>query len=126
MNKKTINRLLIILAGIVTIALFKYFDLGQYLTLSYIKESQDHFSLLYAEHRMAVIGSYMAIYIAVTALSLPGAAVMTLAGGALFGLMVGTVVVSFASTIGATIACIVPAFSSETGCRINSGTAWRQ
>jgi uncharacterized membrane protein YdjX (TVP38/TMEM64 family) len=110
MNKKTINRLLIILAGIIAIALFKYFDLGQYLTLGYIKESQEYFRQLYAEHRMAVIGAYMAIYIAVTALSLPGAAVMTLAGGALFGLIVGTVVVSFASTIGATIACIVSRF----------------
>ena len=52
----------------------------------------------------------MGIYIAVTALSLPGAAVLTLAGGALFGLGVGTVAVSFASTIGATLACLVSRF----------------
>jgi uncharacterized membrane protein YdjX (TVP38/TMEM64 family) len=57
-----------------------------------------------------VIGAYMAIYIGVTALSLPGAVVMTLAGGALFGFVVGTVVVSFASTIGASAACIVSRF----------------
>jgi uncharacterized membrane protein YdjX (TVP38/TMEM64 family) len=49
----------------------------------------------------------MLIYIVVTALSLPGAAVMTLAGGGLFGLVTGTIVVSFASTIGATCACVV-------------------
>ena len=52
----------------------------------------------------------MLIYIVVTALSLPGAAVMTLAGGALFGFVVGTIVVSFASTIGATLACFVSRF----------------
>ncbi|MEX1303389.1 MAG: TVP38/TMEM64 family protein, partial [Desulfotignum sp.] len=49
-------------------------------------------------------------YITVTALSLPGAAVMTLAGGALFGLVTGTVVISFASTIGATLAFLVSRF----------------
>lgn len=110
MNKKTINRIIIIVAAIIAAALFKYFDLGQYLTLAYLKESQEHFYQLYREHRVMVIGGYMAIYITVTALSLPGAAVMTLAGGALFGLLVGTVVVSFASTIGATIACMVSRF----------------
>jgi uncharacterized membrane protein YdjX (TVP38/TMEM64 family) len=52
----------------------------------------------------------MVIYILVTSLSLPGATVMTLAGGALFGLWVGTVVVSFASTIGATLASFVSRF----------------
>jgi uncharacterized membrane protein YdjX (TVP38/TMEM64 family) len=56
------------------------------------------------------IASYTLIYIAVTALSLPGAAVMTLAGGGLFGLLVGTIVVSFASTIGATLAFLVSRF----------------
>ena len=52
----------------------------------------------------------MLIYILVTSLSLPGAAVMTLAGGALFGLLRGTIIVSFASTIGATLACFVSRF----------------
>jgi uncharacterized membrane protein YdjX (TVP38/TMEM64 family) len=89
---------------------FRYFDLGQYLSLDYIKASQERFDLLYRSHRLAVIGAYMAIYIAVTALSLPGAVVMTLAGGGLFGLAVGTVAISFASTIGATLACLVSRF----------------
>lgn len=110
MDKKTVNRIIIIVAAILAAALFKYFDLGQYLTLAYLKESQEHFHQLYSEHRFMVIGGYMTIYITVTALSLPGAAVMTLAGGALFGLLIGTVVVSFASTIGATIACMVSRF----------------
>ena len=51
-----------------------------------------------------VIGVFFAVYVAVTALSLPGAAILTLAGGAIFGLLVGTLVVSFASSIGATLA----------------------
>ena len=96
-----------ILAGVVA---FRYFDLGQYLSLEYIKASQDKFQALYLEHRLLVVTSYMGIYIAVTALSLPGAAVLTLAGGGLFGLVVGTVAVSFASTIGATLACAVSRF----------------
>jgi len=86
------------------------FDLGRFLSLSYVKSSQTSFVGLYAQNRALVIGIYMAVYILVTALSLPGAAVMTLAGGALFGLWVGTIVVSFASTIGATLACFVSRF----------------
>ena len=98
---------MIVLAGASAVAAFFYFDLRQYLTLDYLKESQEHFRRLYEDNRLTVLGTYMAIYIVVTALSLPGAVIMTLAGGALFGLVVGTVAVSFASTIGATIACIV-------------------
>ncbi|WP_054032355.1 TVP38/TMEM64 family protein [Desulfatitalea tepidiphila] len=89
---------------------FWYLELGQYLSLDYIKSSQERFQTLYQSHRVLVIAAYMGIYILVTALSLPGAAVMTLAGGALFGLVTGTVVVSFASTIGATLACLVSRF----------------
>ncbi len=110
MDKKLLQRLLIIAALVVVVILFKTLGLGQYLTLDYLKASQDKFSQLYGENRLAVIASYMAIYIAVTALSLPGAAVMTLAGGALFGFWIGLVVVSFASTIGATLACFVARF----------------
>lgn len=107
MNSTLIKRLLIVLAGIIAVALFYYFDLKQYLTLSYIKESQAYFQQLYLDNRLVVISSYMAIYITVTALSLPGAVIMTLAGAGLFGFTVGTIVISFASTIGATVACAV-------------------
>jgi len=95
---------------VIGIFAFRYFELGQYLSLDYLKTSQAKFYQLYQSHRLAVIAAYMGIYIAVTALSLPGAAVMTLAGGGLFGLVVGTIVVSFASTIGATLACAVSRF----------------
>ena len=110
MSKKLINKIIIILVVIGLIAAFKIFNLGDYLSLSYIKESQQKFAMLYSEHMAPVIAAYMFIYILVTSLSLPGAAVMTLAGGALFGLFVGTIVVSFASTIGATLACFVSRF----------------
>jgi uncharacterized membrane protein YdjX (TVP38/TMEM64 family) len=95
---------------VIGIVAFRYFDLGQYLSLEYIKASQEKFQTLYQSHRVLVIAAYMGIYIVVTALSLPGAAVMTLAGGGLFGLAVGTLAVSFASTIGATLACFASRF----------------
>ena len=109
-KRKIINKVVIIGMIVLGIVAFRYFDLGQYLTLEYIKSSQAKFQALYQSHRFLVIATYMGIYIAVTALSLPGAAVLTLAGGGLFGLTVGTVVVSFASTIGATLACLVARF----------------
>ena len=107
MKPETIKKIAIVGVIILLIILFKIFGLDQYLTLSYLKEQQANFSRLYAENRVMVIAGYMLIYITVTSLSLPGAAVMTLAGGGLFGLITGTIVVSFASTIGATFACIV-------------------
>ena len=110
MNRKAINKIIIASAIVLFIAVFAYLDLGSYLTLPYIKESQEHFQDLYRENQLQVIAAYMLIYIIVTALSLPGAAVMTLAGGALFGLTVGIVVVSFASSIGATMACFFARF----------------
>lgn len=110
MDKKLVQRLAIIGAIIVLIVLFKVLGLGHYLTLDYLKSSQEKFAVLYSNNQVAVIAVYMLIYIAVTALSLPGAAVMTLAGGAMFGFWVGFVVISFASTIGATLACFVARF----------------
>jgi uncharacterized membrane protein YdjX (TVP38/TMEM64 family) len=110
MNKKLLQRLLIVAAIIILVILFKVLGLGQYLSLDYIKSSQEKFALIYTAHRLLVIAVYMTIYIVVTALSLPGAAVMTLAGGALFGFWLGVLIVSFASTIGATLACFVARF----------------
>ncbi|GBE03247.1 TVP38/TMEM64 family inner membrane protein YdjZ [bacterium BMS3Abin09] len=105
-----IKKIVIVLVIIGLIVAFKIFNLGDYLSLSYIKESQQNLQDLYASNSAAVIAVYMLIYIVVTALSLPGAAVMTLAGGAIFGFITGLVVVSFASSIGATLACFVSRF----------------
>jgi uncharacterized membrane protein YdjX (TVP38/TMEM64 family) len=110
MKKEHIKKIVIVLVIIVLIAAFRIFNLGDYLSLSYIKESQQNFQELYAQNRAAVIAGYMLIYIIVTALSLPGAAVMTLAGGAIFGFITGLIAVSFASTIGATLACFASRF----------------
>lgn len=107
MSKNLTKKIVIILTIAALIAAYKIFNLNQYFTLSYLKASQEKFLLLYTEHSLLVIASYMGIYILVTSLSLPGAAVMTLAGGALFGFWLGTLAVSFASTIGATLACFV-------------------
>ncbi len=110
MKRKTVQRITIVAAIAIIIAIFILLDLDRYFSLSYIKESQASFQEVYNNNRILVIGIYMVIYVLVTALSLPGAAVMTLAGGALFGFVTGTIVVSFASTIGATLACFVARF----------------
>jgi uncharacterized membrane protein YdjX (TVP38/TMEM64 family) len=110
MNSSRLKKIILVSLIAATVAVFFIFDLGQYLTLSYLKESRDRFALLYSENRVMIIGIYAAIYIVATALSLPGAVILTLAGGALFGLWTGVVVVSFASTIGATLACFVSRF----------------
>ena len=110
MNKNLLQKGMIVAAIIGLITLFQVMGWEQYLTLSYLKESQARFSELYAANRLTVIASYMMTYIMVTALSLPGAAIMTLAGGGMFGLLSGTIIVSFASTIGATLACFVSRF----------------
>jgi uncharacterized membrane protein YdjX (TVP38/TMEM64 family) len=110
MNKRLLQRLIIVVVALGLMASFFYFDLGRYFTLVYLKSSHQAFLDVYARHRAMVIGTYMSVYILTTALSLPGAAVLTLAGGALFGLVVGTIIVSFASTIGATLACFFARF----------------
>lgn len=107
MDKNLIKKILIIVIIISLIAAFFLLDLNQYLTLSYLKQSKDKFENLYTEQTVLVIAVYMIIYIVTTALSLPGATVLTIAGGAMFGLMTGVIIVSFASTIGATLACFV-------------------
>ncbi|GAB6058987.1 TVP38/TMEM64 family protein [Desulfonatronum parangueonense] len=110
MQSKTLQKIVLVLAVLSLVGAFFLFDLGQYLSLEFIKQSQQRFQTLYADKTFSVIAVYMGIYILATSLSLPGAAVLTLAGGALFGLWVGTLIVSFASTIGATLACLVSRF----------------
>jgi len=110
MKSRIGKQVTVALIALTIVLIFIVFDLNRYFTLSYIKASQDKFALLYTEHPVLAIGSYMALYVLITSVSLPGAAVLTLLGGALFGLWVGTLVVSFASTIGATLACFVARF----------------
>lgn len=107
---KLVQKIVIVGVIIALIALFYIFDLGKYFSFEYIKAQQVRFTELYEAHKVLVIAIYMGIYVVMAALSLPGAAIMTLLGGALFGLVVGTIAVSFASTIGATLACFVARF----------------
>ncbi|MFO1220466.1 MAG: FAD-dependent oxidoreductase [Burkholderiaceae bacterium] len=107
MKKKQLL-VLVVLAALV--AAFFAFDLGRYVSLDYIKARQADFAALYAARPALVIGVFFVVYVALTALSFPGAAVMTLAAGGIFGLAAGTVIVSFASSIGATLAFLAARF----------------
>ena len=98
--------LLATLIAIVLILLF-FFNVHHYLTLECLKFFKDILNIYYQDSPLLVLGTYFVIYLASTAFSLPGAAVLSMAAGALFGLTAGTLVVSFASTIGATLAMLI-------------------
>lgn len=109
MNKNA-SRFLIIGVIIAIVVLFQWLNLGQYLTLETLKIEKDNLDALYQAQSATVILLYFVIYVLTTALSLPGAAILTLAGGALFGLPLGVLIVSFASSLGATLAFLVARF----------------
>lgn len=98
------NKIVVLLLLAAAVAAYVTFDLGQYANLAFLKARHQSLQVYYQTHPIQAIALYGGLYVLVTALSLPGAAVMTLAGGALFGLWLGTLVVSFASAIGATLA----------------------
>ena len=102
-----LKRILLLCAVIAGIAAFWWFDLDQYLSLSFLHEQQQSLKSLYQQNPVAFIAAYAGIYIVITGLSLPGAAILTLAGGALLGFWLGLLVVSFVSTIGATLAFLI-------------------
>lgn len=100
-----------ILAGIAALVLlFFLLDLNRFLTLEGLKSSLGQFEAWRAASPVLVGVAFFGIYVGVTALSLPGAAVMTIAAGALFGLTTGSLIVSFASSIGATLAFLAARF----------------
>ena len=95
---------------VVAFVAFFAFDLGRYLSLDYFRAQQAAIEA-YVQHSPLRAGAvFFLIYVAVTGLSLPGAAIMTLVAGAVFGLLWGTLIVSFASSIGATLAFLVSRF----------------
>jgi pyruvate/2-oxoglutarate dehydrogenase complex dihydrolipoamide dehydrogenase (E3) component/uncharacterized membrane protein YdjX (TVP38/TMEM64 family) len=116
------NKWLLVLALAALVVAFFAFDLGRFLSLEYLKSRQAEFAALYAERPLVVIGAYALAYIVVFALALPVGAVMTLAGGALFGLVVGTVVVSFASSIGALLAFLASRYVLRDSVQARFGT----
>jgi dihydrolipoamide dehydrogenase len=104
------SRFILLLIIISCIAAFFYFDLQQFLALDALKSKQAEIINYKTQHPVFSIMLYGLIYIAVTGLSLPGAVILTLTGGAVFGLLWGTVIVSFASSIGATLAFLAARF----------------
>ncbi|ART81461.1 pyridine nucleotide-disulfide oxidoreductase [Oceanisphaera profunda] len=101
---------LLLILLVLVIALFFIFDLGDWFTLDALKQQQAHIATLRAESPWLMAGGFFVLYVVLAALSLPGAAIMTLAAGAFFGVWQGLVLVSFASSIGATLAFLVSRF----------------
>ncbi|MDB5810664.1 MAG: associated Golgi protein [Betaproteobacteria bacterium] len=89
---------------------FLVFDVGHFFTLAYFKSQQATISEYQAAYPLQTAAIFILIYVVLTALSFPGATVMTLVAGAVFGLWWGTLIVSFASSIGATLAFIAARF----------------
>ena len=104
MNRMKIGLLAL---GALAIALFFVLDLGRFFTLAALKANHQTLMAYSSSHRLLTVAGFMLLYIVQTALSLPGAAVLSLAAGALFGAILGTVYANIAATIGATLAFLV-------------------
>jgi len=117
-NKKFWVASVIILLGV----LFFYFDLGKYLTLASLKENRAALVAFYKSHQLVMISGFIAVYIVQTALSLPGAAVLSLAAGAVFGTFMGTLYVNIGATIGASLAFLVARYLFRDAIQNKFGT----
>ena len=104
MNAK---KILLLLAALLAAGLFFYFGLGRFLTLAALKEHRQSLVDYYATHRVGAVAGFTVLYIVQTALSLPGAEVLSLAAGAVFGTITGTLCAVSAATVGATCAFLV-------------------
>lgn len=94
------SKVILLVTVAAAIAAFFALDAQQYLT-------RDYFQSLYSDSPALTLVVFFAIYVAVTALSLPGAVILTVISGAIFGLTIGLILISFASTIGATLAFLI-------------------
>ncbi|MFT6463235.1 FAD-dependent oxidoreductase [Halopseudomonas sp.] len=104
------GKIIVVLLIAALVASFFVFDLNQYFSLEWLKSQQENFNAQVAANPYLAAAIFFGVYVVVTALSLPGAALMTLVGGALFGLGWGLLLVSFASVMGATVAMIISRF----------------
>jgi dihydrolipoamide dehydrogenase len=107
---KTFIKISLALLVLTLVFFYQKLGLSQYFSLESLKEHQAALRLYQEQNPILTSGLYVLIYVVTTALSFPGAAILTLAGGALFGVLLGTVLVSFASTIGATLAFLAARF----------------
>ncbi len=105
-----LRQIVLLLLLALAIGAFVVLDLGRYLSFEQLKASQASFAQLHADQPLTVAVVYFLIYVAATALSFPGATIITLAGGAIFGLWQGLLIVSFASTVGAALAFLASRF----------------
>ncbi|HKB62110.1 MAG TPA: VTT domain-containing protein, partial [Burkholderiales bacterium] len=115
--------LAVLLAG--SIAAFFAFDLGQYFRIEFFQSKQSAIEEFRRANPLAAAGIFFAIYVAVTGLSVPGAAILSVAVGAIFGLLWGTLIVSFASSIGATLAFLSSRFLFREAVRGRFGDRLR-
>lgn len=104
MNAK---KIVIALIAVISVAIFFWLDLQNYFTLQALKANRQVLLEYYAAHKLIMVAGFMALYILQTALSLPGAAILSLAAGAVFGTVMGTIYANIAATIGATLAFLV-------------------
>src|SRR2546429_374424 len=119
------RRLLVAALLLGLIVAFFALDLGHYLRIEYFKSQQSAIEEFRRATPLAAAGIFFAIYVAVTGLSVPGAAVLSVIVGAIFGLLWGTVVVSFASSIGATLAFLSSRFLFREAVRSRFGDRLR-
>jgi len=105
-----LRQIVLLLLLVLAIGAFVALDLGRYLSFEQLKASQAVFAQLHAEQPFTVAAVYFGVYVLATALSIPGAVIITLGGGAVFGLWQGFLLVSFASSIGATLAFLASRF----------------
>lgn len=103
-GKSKTGRLLIAGVFIFAVAAFFFFDVKQYLSLDALKANRDGLLAFTEKNYIAAVALFILFYIVQTAFSLPGAVIFTLAGGFLFGSVMGTVFVNIAATTGATLA----------------------
>ena len=101
------KKILVVVIVVALIAAYFIFDLGQFLNLEYIKAQQGRIMEYRDANPVQTALMFFVLYILITGLSLPGAAIITLVAGAIFGLVMGSILVSFASSIGATCAFLV-------------------
>ncbi len=121
----TRRRLLVAMALVALIAGFFAFDLGQYFRLEFLKSKQAAIEEFRRENPFAAGGVFFAAYLVITSLSLPGAAVMNFVGGAIFGVLWGTLIASFASSLGATAAFLSSRFLFRDAVRNRFGERLR-
>jgi len=107
-----VSRTRLLVLAVIAVLVGAFFALGgqRYLTLEQLRAQQDTAHATFLSHPWQTALGYFLVYVAITGLSLPGAAVLTLFGGAVFGLVWGTLIVSFASSLGATLAFLASRF----------------